>query len=245
MNQKIILITGCSSNHYKSLLQFINSFKKYENEIKLIIYDLGLSQSELLFLRNSFNYEVNCFNYSKYPPFVNIKINAGEYAWKPILINEVFEKNRNSIIIWMDSGNLFQSDLNDLVCTIKNNKIYSPSSSGTIKDWTHPKTLKFMKFDDNFSLRNRNGACVGFDCTTDWVEELIKEWTGCSLIKECIAPDGSSRKNHRQDQSLLTILYYKYHKEHKFEIINEYIGFTIHNDIEKDVGFPIKYTVHN
>ena len=30
-----------------------------------------------------------------------------------------------------------------------------------------------------------------------------------SLIQECIAPQGSSRENHRQDQSILSILKYQ------------------------------------
>lgn len=230
MKHETILITGCSSNHYKSLVQFIKSFKKYENKIKLIIYDLGLNQSELFYLRNSFNYEIKHFNYAKYPSFVNIKINAGEYAWKPILINEVLARYGNSIIIWMDSGNLIQKNLNELVKTVKNNKIYTPTSSGTVKDWTHPKTLEYMKYNDSLYLQNRNGACIGFNCMTDWVKKFIKEWKAYSLVKNCIAPDGSSRNNHRQDQSLLTILYYRYNKKHNFKIINNFIDFTIHND---------------
>lgn len=232
MNQKIILITGCSSNHYRSLLQLIHSFEKHEINTKLIIYDLGLKQSELLFLRNNFSYDIRNFDYSIYPSYVNININAGEYAWKPILINEVSEKYSNAVIVWMDSGNLIQGDITDLVSTIKNNKIYTPVSSGMIKDWTHPKTLEYMKYDDSLKLRNRNGACIGFDCSTDWIKELIREWKTYSLIKDCIAPSGSSRKNHRQDQSLLTVLYYKYNKKYRFKIVDNYINFIIHNDVD-------------
>ena len=33
--------------------------------------------------------------------------------------------------------------------------------------------------------------------------------------KECIIPEGSDRLNHRQDQAILSILYYRYHNKKK------------------------------
>lgn len=35
---------------------------------------------------------------------------------------------------------------------------------------------------------------------------LVRPWYECSITRQCIAPDGTSRKNHRQDQSALTVL---------------------------------------
>lgn len=35
---------------------------------------------------------------------------------------------------------------------------------------------------------------------------LARPWYECSITRQCIAPDGSSRKNHRQDQAALTVL---------------------------------------
>lgn len=36
--------------------------------------------------------------------------------------------------------------------------------------------------------------------------QLARPWYECSITRQCIAPDGSSRENHRQEQSALTIL---------------------------------------
>ena len=46
---------------------------------------------------------------------------------------------------------------------------------------------------------------------------FVKEWKDLALIKECIFPDGSNRNNHRQDQAVLCILYYKYFQKYKFK----------------------------
>lgn len=37
-------------------------------------------------------------------------------------------------------------------------------------------------------------------------KELARPWYECSITRQCIAPDGSSRKNHRQDQAALTVI---------------------------------------
>ena len=42
------------------------------------------------------------------------------------------------------------------------------------------------------------------------VMALLREWRRCALIKDCIAPPGSNRRNHRQDQALLSILIHRY-----------------------------------
>ena len=38
------------------------------------------------------------------------------------------------------------------------------------------------------------------------LKSLILDWRNYSLNKDCIAPSGSSRLNHRQDQSIFQIL---------------------------------------
>jgi hypothetical protein len=83
---------------------------------------------------------------------------------------------------------------------------------------------------------NRNAACMGFNTNTNFVRDLLIEFYNCSQIKECIAPYGSSRVNHRQDQAVFTILFYKYKYEYNFyspyTYYNKYIGHTIQNDID-------------
>jgi len=79
--------------------------------------------------------------------------------------------------------------------------------------------------------RNRNGACLGFNTKEDVVKGFITEFYNYSRIKKCIAPEGSSRKNHRQDQSIFTLLFYRYQMNHEL-YGNKYNGYSIHNDVD-------------
>jgi hypothetical protein len=59
---------------------------------------------------------------------------------------------------------------------------------------------------------------------------ILKKWCELSKIKEIISPEGSSRLNHRQDQSILSILLAK----RKFNNLiprNIWGGVSFHNKV--------------
>ena len=83
------------------------------------------------------------------------------------------------------------------------------------------------------------GGFIGVDYSVDWVRNLVKDWHDLALTPMCICPPGSSRRNHRQDQAILTILYYMYQKTYKFNIVDAYFNFSTQNDVDN------KHTVNN
>ena len=240
------LVTGASNNHYKSLINMILSFMKYHKNdpnYVIVVYDLGIEESLWERLINLFgrysNFMVEVFNYGLYPDYVNININAGEYAWKPIVIYDVCNKYKD-ITLWMDAGNIIINRLDKINELIKKDNIYSGYSSGNIKQWTHEKTIEYMGcFYNGYDLTQsacRNGACIGFNYNTDYVKTFVEEYRNYALIKECIAPEGSSRENHRQDQSVFSIMFYKYYIKYQFDfsmLVDEYFtDYKIHNDVD-------------
>ena len=186
---------------------------------------------------NDENYRLRTFDYSKYPDYYNIKINAGEYAWKPAIIKEVMDEIQTGVLLWCDSGNLVVDNMTKIRNEILKRNIYSPISDGDIKKWTHPLTLKYFsdkKFvnlkDKKFlSFKNRNGAILGFNLNNINIKNFINDYASCANTKECIAPEGSNRSNHRQDQAVFTVLYYKI--MNSFDFVNHYISLSIHNDV--------------
>jgi len=227
----LIIVTGADSSHYKSLCQFLSSLFMYEPGIKVIVFDLGLIDSEGQCLKNTFpSIELRLFDYSKYPGYFNIKINAGEYAWKPVVLSDILSEFK-CCVCWMDAGNLVTGPLFWLRKITNDLGIYSPNSSGVISDWTHPKTIEFMKVsNDLLNKPNLNGACVSVSFQNSKARELINQWKQCALIKDCIAPMGSNRENHRQDQAVLSVILHQ-------SGITKYMptklyGFMTHQDID-------------
>jgi hypothetical protein len=176
------------------------------------------------------------FNYHKYPAYFNIHINAGEYAWKPVIIEEVMNElgeEYKGELLWCDAGNKVNGSLSFLIDIIKKNAIYSPISDGSISKWTHPKTLQSLQIHQRnpiLRMRMRAGGFCGFDLSQSEVRNFIQLLSKFAQTKSVIAPEGSSRKNHRQDQSILSILYYMFMKSFPFRDVPYYVSMLIWQD---------------
>ena len=227
-----IIITAADSSHYKSLKNLLLSIILYEKNAKVIIVDLGLTKSEVEELKKKFKIiEIRKFDYSKYPSYFNIKISAGEYAWKPVIISNILNEFKCSVI-WMDAGNIIVSPLRTIKKILNFTGFYVPYSSLKISDTTHPKTLKFLKVsNETLYKQNIGAACIAVNYKFNNVVKTISKWKQCALIKQCIAPKGSSRKNHRQDQAVLGVLVYQADIINPLLINTYYYGFKIQQDV--------------
>ena len=224
MNQTITIVTATSSNHYRSLLQFLRSAVPTGHRV--IVYDIGLTDAERAGLPSS----VVCrpFDFSKYPDFVRLTSpDAGAYVWKPCIVYDVCQE-LGGIVIWCDSGNLL-SDVASLVHSTTACGVYSSITSGSFQTWTHPTAIANLPNSHRF-LDNpmRNAACIGIDWSNSSAQMLIHDWKTLALRQDISLPPGANRSTHRHDQSILTYLIYVY----QLPRIDEKTGYTIHNDID-------------
>lgn len=228
---ELTLVTASDASHARSLMNFLASAGKHEGGTRLIVYDLGLTSGERADIEAHIQCEVRSFDYSKYPAYFDIRDNAGEYAWKPTVIREVVRES-NGIVCWMDAGNVITTTLTKLRREARRTGHYSPRAAGTVGQWTHPGMLSYLGLPPSWAdnLPSLNGACVAFDTRNVEAVRLVNEWADLALVKDCIAPEGSSRANHRQDQSLFSLLAYRAGRPPTAE--NAYLGFKIHQDVE-------------
>jgi len=228
------IITGANDSYILTLLDFIRTFIHLNIQPQtLIVYDLGLNIEsspylELLKLQTQFDFCFKKMDYSLYPDYVDLyKFNGlyCSYAFKPIIIyNEATNiKNTGNVLIWMDAANRFDLNaLQQIYRLVKKNGIYTPLSSGAGSieaiELNHPVT------SDLFGLSNEehktrlvsiSANLIGLDYSTMAGKTIISEWYEKSLLREFIMPEGSSRNNHRQDQTVLSIIIYLYEKKNK------------------------------
>ena len=92
-----------------------------------------------------------------------------------------------------------------------------------------------MKADKNLlSKRNFSSGIVGMVMVIKKMKRLLKSGQSFQGIKMLIAPKGSSRKNHRQDQSILNILVHQNLKTFMIPRTHKIFGILKHQN--KDVG---------
>lgn len=213
-SDELTIVTGASSNHFKSLLQLLESIYQYE-KADVVVWDLGLTPDEATELLNKFptikHYK---FDYSKYPDYFSIA--AGENAWKAAVIQEIYAISKFNLL-WLDAGCVIDHRLNTIRYLIKMYGFYCPFSQGTIEQWTHKNTINYFKLTRN--IKNKyllSSGIVGCNKKSKKSKLILSEWYKHSFTRDAIAPIGSNRQNHRQDQSLLSILFYKYFRKNPF-----------------------------
>ncbi|KAG0053552.1 hypothetical protein BGZ83_000905 [Gryganskiella cystojenkinii] len=245
LQKNFTIVTAASSNHFCALESFLYSMSEVldgleRTEIRptIVVYDLGgmtPDQKERLeFLKtNLYIDEYHTFDYAKYPAFWDITIARGEYGWKAGIIKEVADEYRG-LLLWLDSGNMLALDfLRYLPGYLAKYGFWSPQSSGTFKQYTHPGLPAYYHDDlENYAQEtNCNGAALAFDASNEKIYNgLLQSWFECSKDKNCIAPEGSSRSNHRQDQAALTYLVKKMRYTEQCRQFPEHYGVTVHQD---------------
>ncbi|MEO9967196.1 MAG: DUF1647 domain-containing protein [Reichenbachiella sp.] len=212
------ILTAADEFYFRTFCQFVHTFKskkEYKNS-ELICYDLGFNNDQKKHLQHLIakvpNLSVRPFDFSKYPEFVKLEYKT--YSFKPIMVKEVFEE-KNGNLLWLDSATILLKPLNYVWDQMTEHGIYAPiGGSGTLKEWTVQETMDYMQVPKSHYLnRNICGCMCGFGYHNEEVRELVSEWERYSLIHECIKPEGANRENHRDDQSVLTILLYKFQQE--------------------------------
>ncbi|KAG0175977.1 hypothetical protein DFQ29_006714, partial [Apophysomyces sp. BC1021] len=215
------IITASSANHLCALENFIYSINQLRPELdpaefpRIVVYNIGMNRTQLPVLEqlraNGLIDDLETFDYFKYPRFWDVAVNRGEYAWKTGIIREA-QLRYGGVLVWLDAGNMVTPEfLRHIPSIVRENGFWSPRSSYRMGRWTHKGMYNYFGANpkDYAAKTNCNGAAIGFDADNQSVvENMIMPWYECGLQKQCIAPPGSSRRNHRQDQAVLTYLAY-------------------------------------
>ena len=236
------IVTAASSNHFCALESMLYTFRELKKYVapkefpRLVVYSLGIDSNQQSIVNNMLEKEYFDefieFNYDAYPPFWNVQIERGQYAWKPGIVKEA-QKKYGGVIVWLDTGDVPNALFIKMIPEyIRRHGFWSPRSTGLIgSKFNHIGMFNYFKLrrKDFEMYENCNGAAVGFDASNQTiVNELIDPWYECALEQKCIAPPSSSRQNHRQDQSAITLLATR--AGYRCFEYPEFHGLTIHQD---------------
>ncbi|HKB09651.1 MAG TPA: DUF1647 domain-containing protein [Vicinamibacterales bacterium] len=216
----MVVVTAASSNHAGPLRYMLESLRRLRARVEC--YDLGLTAAEVRALPRWAEFLYHKFDYARYPAHLDVEVNAGEYAWKPVIVAEVIDRLRaageSEDVLWSDAGSYFH-ELEPITARVRGSGgLWLRASSGTMRQWTHPAMFARLGAapDDYADRRNADATLIGFATGSSppparqrLYDAVVAPWRACALDRDCIAPAGSSRRNHRQDQAVLSYLAHK------------------------------------
>lgn len=218
------IITGGNDLYILTILDFLNYHcNNGFNESDIIFYNFGLSENNYNQISQKYkNMTIKTLDYEQYPEYVNPSKFNGiycSYAFKTIAIyNEAIISDCN--IIWMDIANRFTiNSVNNINnCTSLQGFYCSEAIPANViesLELNHITCLRTMNVLDEYTqIPMIASGIVGINYRSEFGKFITDEWYKYALIKDAIFPDGSSRNNHRQDQSILSIIIYLYRKNH-------------------------------
>lgn len=203
----ICIVTAFDTSHYLSGIQLLNSLKAQGYKIEILVFDLGLDQSQIVELKQEFPFlNIRKFPFKFYPSYFDLSLDAGQYAWKPVIIATLLNQEFDHIL-WLDAGDKVIGSLANLNKLIDHYGFFSVPTSNSILELTHEKSIEKLRVEPlECTQLQLSAAFIGICVRSSSVNQLIRKWNDCALDKEIIAPEGSNRSNHRQDQSVFNLL---------------------------------------
>jgi hypothetical protein len=209
VDASITIVTGADQSHADSLFQLLESIQRHESKATVHVHDLGLSMESKLTLANMAeknpSIRIEAFRFDLYPSYFDIRVSAGEYAWKPVIIAIELSRLATRFLIWLDAGDVVNGPLRNVRRAIAKSGLWSPESGGEVRDWTDDQLMIRLGLSARQrSRRNLSGSIVGIDSRSGRAKFITELWALGAQSKDWIAPPGSNRENHRQDQALLS-----------------------------------------
>ncbi len=187
---KTVVLTATSISHYWESLDAIGSVQNMMPDMKIIVVDLGMWESQRNQMQRLRNVEIFDFPFQAFPPHVK-KLDT--YAWKPLSIQLIL--SRYEVIAYMDASirlirplmDFLLSDLHDFPLKVINNHFFDGA-------YTMDETYAYLKVTrKQVSKRyQKEGTFQLYRNCSFLHKRILSHFVDCALHKECIAPPWSS-----------------------------------------------------
>jgi hypothetical protein len=204
------------NTHNVYLNKLIQSVKLHGAEFEVIVFDKSSIENEFI---------------EKNQAILSCRRGGGYWLWKSYIINKILKQiNENDILFYLDSKYYFIENFSNLYLDyMKNNDLLvwknKPNEpTWYMKNWCKMDVInKYNMFDKVFNENAEDcwGGAIIIKKNKNTVK-YMKEWLEMCCNYENITDSPSKAKNnalfreHRHDQSLLSIVLHKYNIEMQF-----------------------------
>ena len=221
----MVVLGAISSNHYAEAQKMFSTVQNCLPETKIIVYDIGLRESERNVLTKRKNFEVRLFPFDKYKDQPQVK-RLKTCSFKPIIVKQICLEYPDHVILYGDSSVRMLSC--NLTSALQHLQKFPFLSGAPIYDrviqFTHDGMIKYLGFPktrkEMANVQTIQGGSFLLHVTNEAIQKIIDPWEDCATHTECIAPAGSKRFPcspvgvcdghfvgcHRYDQSAINLV---------------------------------------
>ncbi|XP_029708955.1 uncharacterized protein LOC109419957 [Aedes albopictus] len=189
------IVTYTQSGEVASTILYAQNIATKLPTEQLLIYDLGLSESDLHTLQafcNSSRCSVITYDLSSLPSYVT---DENMHAFRPIIIHDALARAR-TVLFTENSVRLRNSgkELTDIrVKTENTSGVMGWTTQQAVTSRTHPKMFDYFDTDsDNFQFLPMVSLDFVFFVSTPTVnDKIMLPWVRCMLTPECLHPIGA------------------------------------------------------
>lgn len=205
----LVVITGVSEAFVDKLENLVASIQFWQPDVDVDVYDLGLSQQSAARIRNWRGVRaVVRLPFDDLPPHVSDL--TGTYSFKPLALNHSLTVHER--VLWLDANFELRRPLDDLRRALDADGHFfvaqgqtgmTPARWPTV-ELDHNGTLAWLQCTAPPMSRAMCAGGLQAYVRGSWAHTtILAPLVECALERDCIAPEGSQRLNHRQDQTAL------------------------------------------
>ena len=213
------IVTAVSDNHANEVEAMVATVQRVMPQRGVIIYDLGLTVSNIKRLRSFCNVSIRHFPSHLYPDLVKEIL---EYRWKPLIIFLVFHEFGG--VAWADASIRFKQKISTVPFFRRGHGFvgFNIRRLSPVGSFTHNGTLVALGVERDRVAKSKTtiGTFNIWLSGHDTSEVLLDHWNTCAFDQQCMAPPGARRGCcmfelkktfqymgcHRYDQSALSVI---------------------------------------
>lgn len=215
------LVTVINNKFVKNVINLIKSYKHLSYDAEIFIYWFGEKTKEIEDLK-----QIERVNLLEVPKVVDYAHNPRAFFYKTYAISDCLDKT--SKFIYSDSTNCFVSDARELEKDLIDDSLLLAYAHPLLTNqyWTTKKCLESISGAEGSEWTAQYWAGFqAYECTETNVQ-MLKEMYQLSTKPEVLLPDTTIKRpdgneakciEHRQDQSIFSLLIHKYDKHQKFD----------------------------
>ena len=229
---RLVVVTAISSNHFNEAEDMIASVQSNLPNTRIVLFDLGLSDSHRKSISEKCNVDIHKFDFNKYSNVSTVK-NLQIYAWKSLIVKEISQDYE--VILYGDSSVRILRPVTELLLSylLVFPFVSGPGAGHPVVSLTHDGMIAYLKLNQTREqifrdLKNTYQGGIFCMWTTKVFQEMfLSNWVDCASHQECISPKGASLFGcnmnninlpgykgeyigcHRYDQSALNLILYR------------------------------------